>query len=199
MLEEKFGFGSLAKSSSPSKAEHLVEAPSVRKGEIFRAAGKGLQRLRTEELRSGGKYNRIDELPYNRITSMSYEERVMRRGSRIISGLGIILVLVGVGIPTLSTLLPIFTAQVLVSKIAGFENALVLPDLASVSLGVFLLASRFPRKVKEAWWQVKGQDLTPDTFHGWQIAGNTDGADRLVTAVKDGMLQARKASGTDSS
>ncbi len=176
--------------SSPAP---VAEASSIRKGEIFRATNNGLERLQTRELRSGEKYNRIDELPYDRITSMSYEERVLHRGSRFLSLAGITLLLVGLGIPALSTLLPIISAQLQANHISGLQNALAIPDLAGVSLGVFLLANGFPRKVKEGWWQVKGQNLTADDLHGWQIAGNAEGADKLVKEVKERISRARKA------
>lgn len=90
-------------------------------------------------------------------------------------------------------------SQVIASKVAGLQNSLVLPDLATVSIGVYLLASRFPRKLKEGWWQVKGQGITADDFHGWQISGNAREADQLVNAVKQGISQASKTSGTNTS
>ena len=149
------------------------------------------------ELHGGGKYNRKDELPYNRITSVSYEERVLHRGSRVLTGLGVMLMLVGLGIPTLSTF-PMLATQLIASKIAGIQNALVLPDLATLSIGVYLLASRFPRKLRDGWWQVRGQDLTVDDFHSWQIAGSAKEADLLVSTVRQGISQARNASSINS-
>jgi len=172
--------------------EPVAEASSVRKGEIFRATKNGLERLQTGELRSGGKYNRIDELPYHRITSMSYEERITTRGSKLLSILGVVLVLAGLGIPALSALISMASLQVQGNKIGRLNNALALPDLAGVSLGVYLLASRFPRKAKEGWWQIKGENFAPDELHGWQIASNQKGADELVKAVREGVSLTRK-------
>ena len=89
----------------------LAEAPSVRKDEIFRATSSSLERLQTGKLRSGGQYNRVDELPYSRITSMNFEERVMRRGSKPLAILGIVLLIFGLGVPAVSTLVSMVPLQ----------------------------------------------------------------------------------------
>ncbi len=180
----------MGKFSGLAPTDHLAEASSVRKGEIFRATKTGLTRLQTGELRSGGKYNRTDELPYHRITSMSYEERVMTRGSKPLSIVGVALVMVGLGIPALSTLVSMLPLSG--NNISGLSNSLALPDLAGVSLGVYLLASKFPRKAKEGWWQIKGEDLTSDDLRGWQIAANQKGVDELVGVVREGVSRAKK-------
>ncbi len=187
----------MGKFSSSTPTDHLAEAPSIRKGEIFRATKTGLTRLQTGELLSGGKYNRTDELPYHRITSMSYEERVMTRGSKPLSLLGVALVLVGLGIPALSTLISMISFSG--NRISGLNNALALPDLAGVSLGVYLLASKFPRKAKDGWWQIKGEELTSDDLRGWQIAANQKGVDELVSAVREGVSRAKRPANTTAS
>ncbi len=165
----------------------VAEAPSVRKDEVFRATKTGLERLQKGKLRGGGRYNRLDELPYHRIASLSYEERVMRRGSKALSVVGVILLLVGLGIPAVSSLVSIASLQVPGSRIAGLTDSLALPNLAGVALGVGLLVSKFPRRAREGWWQVKGLDLTPEDQRGWQVAAGEKGAEELVRAVKEGV------------
>ncbi len=184
----------MGKPSAFTSNEGVVEAPSIRKGEVFRATKHGLTRHQTGELRNGGKFNRTDELPYHRITSMSYEERVMSKGSKPLSILGIALVLAGLGIPALSTLISMIPLPG--SKVSGLSNSLALPDLAGVSLGVYLLASKFPRKAKDGWWQIKGEDLTSDDLRGWQIAANQKGVDQLVDTIREGISRAKRPATT---
>lgn len=175
-----------------SGADPIAEAPSVRRDEIFRATKTGLERLQTSKLRSGGKLHRIDELPYHRIASLSYEERVISRGSKPLTILGILLLLVGLGLPALTSLVSTFSSQVPGSRIAGLTGALALPDIAGVAIGVALLASKFPRKTKEGWWQVKGQDLTHEDQRGWQVAAGQKGTEELVKAVREGISQSAR-------
>jgi hypothetical protein len=165
----------------------VAEAPSVRKDEVFRATRTGLERLQKSKLRGGGEYNRLDELPYHRIASLSYEERVTTRGSKVLSVAGAILLLVGLGIPAFSSLMSMVSLHVPSSRIAGLTDSLALPNLTVAALGIGLLASKFPRRSKERWWQVKGLDLTPEDQRGWQVAAGEKGAEELVRAVKEGV------------
>ncbi len=191
--------GKLGKPSNATKTEALAEAPSVRKDEAFRATKHGLERLQTGKLRKGGKYNRIEEMPYHRITSMSYEERIMAKGSLVVASLGIILVLLGLGLPAISTFTHVLSGIVNGNSVGGIKNALILPDLATISIGVYLLASKFPRKAKEGWWQIKGQGLTADELHGWQVAANEKGIEKFVSTVKEGMSRTRNQYATSGS
>jgi hypothetical protein len=170
----------------------LAEAPSVRRDEIFRATGSGLERLQTGKLRSGGQFNRIDELPYSRITSMNFEERVMRRGSKPLSVVGLVLLLFGLGVPAVTSLVSMIPLQSQAARIGGLTNELALPGIAIVTLGVYLVASKFPRKASEVWWQVKGEDLTAEDLRGWQIAGDHNGVDELVRVVREGVSRAKR-------
>jgi hypothetical protein len=170
----------------------LAEAPSVRKDEVFRATSNGLERLQTGKLRNGGQYNRIDELPYSRITSMNYEERVMRRGSKPLSVLGLVLLLFGLGVPAVTTLVSMIPLQSQATRIGGLTNELALPGIAIVTVGVYLVASKFPRKASEVWWQVKGEDLTAEDLRGWQIAADQKGVDELVSVVREGVSRAKR-------
>lgn len=170
----------------------LAEAPSLRKDEVFRATSNGLERLQTGKLRNGGQYNRIDELPYSRITSMNYEERVMRRGSKPLSVLGLVLLLFGLGVPAVTTLVSMIPLQSQATRISGLTNELALPGIAIVTVGVYLVASKFPRKASEGWWQVKGEDLTAEDLRGWQIAADQKGVDELVSVVREGVSRAKR-------
>ncbi len=118
----------------------------------------------------------------------------MTRGSKPLSIVGVALVMVGLGIPALSTLVSMLPLSG--NSISGLNNSLALPDLAGVSLGVYLLASKFPRKAKEGWWQIKGEDLTSDDLRGWQIAANQKGVDELVGVVREGVSRANKPTTT---
>ncbi len=170
-----------------SGADSLAQAPSVRKDEIFRATKTGLERLQTSKLRSGGKQNRIDELPYHRISSISFEERVVTRGSKPLSILGAFLLLIGLGLPALSGLISMANFPVQSARVAGLAQSLAIPNLAGVAVGVGLLASRFPRSTREGWWQVRSLDLAPDDQRGWQVAAGETGADELVRTVREGI------------
>ncbi len=147
-------------------------------------------RVQKSKLRSGGEHNRVDELPYHRIASLSYEERVIKRGSKPLAALGIILLLAGLGLPALTGLSSMLPLQLQSSRIAGLNGSLALPDIAGVVLGVGLLASKFPRRASEGWWQVKGLDLTPEEQRDWQVAAAGEDAEELVLAVREGMARA---------
>ena len=168
----------------------IAQANSVRKDELFRATKTGLERLQTNKLRSGGRQNRIDELPYHRISSVSFEERVVTRGSKPLTVLGLFLLLMGLGLPAFSGLISMANFPGQGAKIAGLGESLALPDLAGVAIGVGLLASRFPRSTREGWWQVRGLDLAPEDQRGWQVAAGERGADDLVRAVREGISRA---------
>jgi hypothetical protein len=173
-----------------SAVDSIAQAQSVRKDEVFRATRTGLERLQTNKLRSGGKQNRMDELPYHRISSVSFEERVVTRGSKPLSVLGVFLLLMGLGLPALSGLVSMLNFPGQSARIAGLGESLALPDLAGVAIGVGLLASRFPRSTREGWWQVRGLDLAPEDQRGWQVAAGEKGADDLVRAVREGISRA---------
>ena len=173
----------------------LAEAPSVRKGEVFRATPTGLRRLQTQELRGGGKHNKIDEIPYWRISSVSYEEKVLRRGSHILAIAGMVMVLFGLAMPfalTLSTIQSLLSPLVSSNNLVGARNALLVPDIAMFLAGTLLVATRFPRKIREGWWQVK--DLTGDELFGWQVAANAKGVEKFVNLVKQGIAQSQRSS-----
>ena len=189
----------MRKFTNPEKVEPLAEAPSVRKGEIFRATKHGVERLQTGKLRGGGKYNRMEELPYHRITSMTYEERIFTRGSLILSGVGILLLLVGLGVPALSTFSQLFSGVARTSNVSVLENALLLPDLAMISLGASLLAFKFPRRHKDGWWQIKGHDQSAGEMHGWQVLASQKGVENFIHTVKEGMSRANNQASTSGS
>ena len=180
--------------SKVSGVNRIAQAASVRKDEVFRATTTGLERLQTSKLRSGGKQHRIDELPYHRITSVSFEERVVTRGSKLLSVLGMFLLLMGLGLPVLSGLVSMVNFPGQGARIAGLGQSLALPDLVGVAVGVGLLASKFPRSTREGWWQVRGLDLAPEDQRGWQVAADQRGADDLVRAVKEGISRAANPS-----
>ena len=73
-------------------------------------------------------------------------------------------------------------------------NGLALPGIALVSVGVYLVASKFPRKASEGWWQVKGEDLTAEDLRGWQIAADQKGVEELVSVVREGVSRAKRPS-----
>lgn len=178
------------------KSELLAEAPSVRKGEVFRATNRGLERLQVNELRNGGKYNRKDELPYHRIASVSLEEKVSKRGSWILSSLGVILLLAGIGVPSLS-IIPTFPVHVVASRLSILMNAFAFQNLTSSAVGFLLLASRFPRKTTDEWWQIRGYGLGQDEYNGWQISSKSKDSAKLVDAVRDGIAKTDKYIGDD--
>jgi len=176
--------------SRASGVDPIAQAHSVRKDEVFRATKTGLERLQTNKLRSGGRQNRIDELPYHRISSVSFEERVVTRGSKLLSVLGVFLLLMGLGLPALSGFISVVNFPGQGARVVGLGESLAVPDLAGVAIGVGLLASRFPRSTREGWWQVRGLDLAPEDQRGWQVAAGERGADDLVRAVREGISRA---------
>ncbi len=172
----------------------LAEAPSVKKGEVFKATKIGLQRHRTQELRDGGKHNRVDDMPYWRVSSVSYEEKVLRRGSRVLAIVGLVMVLFGLGAPvvaSLATVQSLISHMVSSSNLIGVRNALLVPDVATVLLGIALVARKFPRKVREGWWQLK--DLTGNEMFGWQMTARARGIENFVDVVKQGIALSRSS------
>ncbi len=70
------------------------------------------------------------------------------------------------------------------ARVAGLTEALAIPNLAGIAVGVGLLASKFPRSTREGWWQVRSLDLAPDDQRGWQVAAGETGADELVRTIR---------------
>ena len=176
----------------------VVTAPSVRRDELFRATRTGLERVQSGKLRSGSKFNRTDVLPYGRITSLSYEEKVITHGSRVLGALGVILLLFGIAVPALSSVNLGSVLPGLGGRIPGLTGSLALPSIAGLTVGVALLASKFPRKSRERWWQVKGQDMTLEDQRGWQVAAGEGGAEELVNAVREGIANIIRAQASKS-
>ena len=150
-----------------------------------------MERLQVNELRNGGKYNRKDELPYNRISSVSLEEKVSRRGSWILTGIGLLLLLGGIGIPGLS-LIPVSPVHAAARQLSLLMNVSALQSFTLTTIGFVLLASRYPRKTSDEWWQVRGPDLGQDEY-GWQIAGKTAESEKLVETIREGISSTRKS------
>ena len=125
-------------------------------------------------------------MPYSRITALVHEERVISHGSKPLGILGIMLLLFGLGAPTVgSNLLSLLLIPG--SRIAGLTGSFSLPSIAMLFVGVGLIASKFPRRAREGWWQVKGQDMSAEDQRGWQIAGKAKGTEELVRAIKEGI------------
>ncbi len=182
----------MGKKQHPHEQPALAEAPSLKKDEVFKATKTGLQRLRTQELRGGGTHNKIDEMPYWRISSVDYEEKVLRRGSHILAIAGMVMVLFGLATPfalSLTTIQSLASRLVSSNNLIGFRNALLVPDIAMVLLGVLLVASKFPRKIREGWWQLK--DLTGNQLFEWQIAARARGVENFVNVVREGIARSQ--------
>ncbi len=178
------------------KDELLAEAPSVRKGEVFRATRTGLERVQVNELRNGGKYHRKDQLPYNRIATVSHEKKVTRKGSWILAAVGVVFLLGGIGVPGLS-LIPNLPVHVGGSRLSILGNAFSLQNLAISLIGFLLLGSRFPRRSSEEWFQIRAPDLGQDEYNGWQIAASSAKSEKLVETVLDGINRSRPTLGPD--
>ncbi len=182
----------MVRASGRTGTDRILEAPSVRKDETFRVTKTGLERLQSSKLRNGGKHHRIDELPYHRIASLSYEEKVTTRGSKTVTAVGIILLLFGLGLPALTGVVSMLSLQVQGARISGLTDSLAIPNLAGVAIGIALLATKFPRRTSEGWWQVRGEDLSHEDQRGWQVAAGQKGTDELVRAIREGIaLSAR--------
>lgn len=172
----------------PLEKTVLAEAPSIREGEVFKATPRGLQRLRTQQLRGGGKHHKIDELPYWRISSLSYEEKVLRKGSHLLAMAGIVMALFGLGMPvalSLTTIQSFLATLVSSTELIGIRNALLVPNIAMILAGTFLVGATFPRTRREGWWQLKG--LTGNELFGWQVAANARGVKEFINVVKRGI------------
>ncbi len=178
------------------KDELLAVAPSVRKGELFRATSRGLERVQVNEMRNGGKHQRKDELPYSRISSVSHEEKVTRKGSWVLAAVAVVLILAGIGIPGLS-MIPSLAGHVTGSRLSILEDGLALQNISSYTIGFLLFALAYPRKTSDKWWQIRGPGLSQDEHNGWQISAGAKESARLVDAVRDGINRSRNRLGED--